>query len=309
MFRGGVIQFDKWNFDKLHINIGNYTSMATGLTFVIGLNHDYHCVTTAELERTFGVTNVSSGTAVNHHQIIIGHDVWIGTGCTIMGGVHIGNGAVIGAGAVVAKDVPPYAIVVGNPGKVIKYRFAKDVIDKLLDMKWWYWSADEIKKNSKYMNNPQDFIAIFEKKTKRKSNKDFISKNLSEFRQAGKKIFVIPVVDDAGFPEWKAAVEEYLSNTAVLNQNVLLLLLAASCDKEKIEKYVMSLSCVSDSIPTIFTYQLSGNEDAEIEDIKTIVSQADVLITERTPLTMKCYDYAADYGIAARYVLDGNIFS
>lgn len=67
----------------------------------------------------------------------IGHDVWIGSEAIILPGVTIGTGAIIGAGAVVAKDVPPYAVVVGNPGQVVKYRFAQALIDRLLQSEWW----------------------------------------------------------------------------------------------------------------------------------------------------------------------------
>ncbi len=63
----------------------------------------------------------------------------------ILGGVTIGHGAVIGAGAVVTKDVPPYAIVVGNPARVLRYRFSPELIGKLLDAKWWDLPADVIK--------------------------------------------------------------------------------------------------------------------------------------------------------------------
>lgn len=76
--------------------------------------------------------------------VVIGHDVWIGINCIIVDGVKIGNGAVIGAGAVVTKDIPPYAIAVGVPARVVKYRFTPDVIDRLQDIKWWNWSDDEI---------------------------------------------------------------------------------------------------------------------------------------------------------------------
>ena len=65
-------------------------------------------------------------------RTIIGHDVWIGSQAIILPGVTIGTGAVIGAGAVVAKDVPAYAVAVGNPARVVKYRFERDLIDRLL---------------------------------------------------------------------------------------------------------------------------------------------------------------------------------
>ena len=67
---------------------------------------------------------------------IIGDDVWIGTNVVILPGVHIGQGAIIGAGAVVTKDVPPYACVGGVPAKLLKYRFPKETIEKLLKINW-----------------------------------------------------------------------------------------------------------------------------------------------------------------------------
>lgn len=74
----------------------------------------------------------------------IGNDVWIGNGVKILQGVSIGDGAVIGAGAIVSKDVPPYAIVVGVPGKIIKYRFDEITIEKLLKLRWWDYKPREL---------------------------------------------------------------------------------------------------------------------------------------------------------------------
>jgi hypothetical protein len=79
-------------------------------------------------------------------DITIENDVWIGAKSTIMSGVKIGNGAVIGATTTVTKDVPPYAIVVGNPGKVVKYRFTEKQIDLLLQISWWNWDEEKIKR-------------------------------------------------------------------------------------------------------------------------------------------------------------------
>jgi acetyltransferase-like isoleucine patch superfamily enzyme len=77
----------------------------------------------------------------------IGNDVWIGVNAIILSGLQIGDGSVIGAGAVVTKDVPPYAIVGGTPAKVIGSRFPQDIVQKLLEKKWWDAPEDEIKKN------------------------------------------------------------------------------------------------------------------------------------------------------------------
>lgn len=80
----------------------------------------------------------------NPKKTKIGNDVWIGRNVIILNGASIGNGAVIGAGSVVTKDIPDYAVAVGNPVRVIKYRFTQEQIEKLNDIKWWDWSLEEI---------------------------------------------------------------------------------------------------------------------------------------------------------------------
>ena len=82
--------------------------------------------------------------------VYIGNNVWIGDNVIILADVTVGDGAVIGAGAVVTKDVPPFAIAVGVPAKVIKKRFSEGIIKELLDIKWWDWQEDKIKRNKKF---------------------------------------------------------------------------------------------------------------------------------------------------------------
>ncbi|MCE1245140.1 MAG: CatB-related O-acetyltransferase [Firmicutes bacterium] len=83
----------------------------------------------------------------NRGDIVIGNDVWIGYDAIIMAGVTIGDGAIIGTRAVVTRNVPPYAIVGGIPAKVIRYRFNRQTIDTLLEIKWWNWDAEKIAAN------------------------------------------------------------------------------------------------------------------------------------------------------------------
>ena len=87
----------------------------------------------------------------NKGDIVIGNDVWIGYEAVIMAGVHIGDGAIIAARAVVTKDVPPYTIVGGTPAKEIRKRFDAEVIQQLLMLKWWDWSADNIRQCLPYI--------------------------------------------------------------------------------------------------------------------------------------------------------------
>ena len=78
-------------------------------------------------------------------RCVMGNDVWIGHGAIILPGVKLGNGAAVGAGAVVTKDVPPFAIVVGNPGRVLRYRFSPESIAALERISWWDWEHDKLR--------------------------------------------------------------------------------------------------------------------------------------------------------------------
>lgn len=93
-------------------------------------------------------------------SVIIGNDVWIGSHVLINGGVKIGDGAVIGAGAVVVKDVPPYAIVGGVPAKIIRYRFSEEIISKLLEIKWWNMSEEQLKNRIYYFQREDVSIEL-----------------------------------------------------------------------------------------------------------------------------------------------------
>ncbi|WP_027087253.1 CatB-related O-acetyltransferase [Cohnella panacarvi] len=95
-------------------------------------------------------------------KIVIGNDVWIGAKTVILPSVHIGNGAIVAAGAVVTKDVPDYAIVAGVPAKVIKYRFSREEITILNEIRWWEWPDEKIASKSKLFANPKLFFKYFQ---------------------------------------------------------------------------------------------------------------------------------------------------
>jgi virginiamycin A acetyltransferase len=88
--------------------------------------------------------------------------VWIGHNTTILSGVKIGNGAILGNGCIVTKDVEPYSIVTGIPARKIKKRFDDEIIQYLLEIKWWNWSESKIKKNKNFFYQNQNASTLKE---------------------------------------------------------------------------------------------------------------------------------------------------
>lgn len=102
-------------------------------------------------------------------KITIGNDVFIGANVTVLDGITIGDGAVIGAGAVVSKDIPPYAIAVGCPIKIIRYRFSEENINKLLKIKWWDFDEQKLTDVEKYFFDTDSFIKKYDEPGKEKN--------------------------------------------------------------------------------------------------------------------------------------------
>ena len=152
------------------IIFGNFSAISWDGKFELGLNlyHNYHNVSHYGLwcfdwdyPREFLPPQ-------ENHKIEIGNDVWIGRGCTLKNSnpekpLIIGDGAVVASDSVVVKNVPPYAIVGGNPARVIKYRFSEDIIQALLRIKWWNWDIDKIYENFKYFNRVEEFVSMHDK--------------------------------------------------------------------------------------------------------------------------------------------------
>lgn len=100
----------------------------------------------------------SENKITDRKKITIGNDVFIGANVTVLDGITIGDGAVIGAGAVVSKDIPPYAVAVGSPIQIIKYRFDEETIRKLLEIRWWNFDKNHLNDFLKYNNKTELFL-------------------------------------------------------------------------------------------------------------------------------------------------------
>lgn len=139
------------------IMVGNYSSIGSGCYFHdIGDNH--LCVINKKCVFT---TNWEQPTL--KEDIVIGNDVWIAQGVRVLPGVKIGDGAIIGAGAVVSRDVPPFAVIVGNPGKIARFRFSEEQIEKLLQIKWWEWTEEACTHARENMKDIDVFLEKYDK--------------------------------------------------------------------------------------------------------------------------------------------------
>ena len=138
-----------------NVTIGNFCSIAN-LCTIGAQQHPVHFLTTFPFEEILAETAKK--------PTLIGSDVWIGCNSVIMEGVNVGHGAVIGAGAVVTKDVPPYAIVVGTPAKVIRYRFHVELIVGLLETRWWDQTAEVIR--TLPIRDPESTVSVLRSLTK-----------------------------------------------------------------------------------------------------------------------------------------------
>lgn len=129
----GALHVYQWGNQDEFLEIGNYVSIADGVTFLTGGNHQYDGITTFPVKVKF---LGHPKEALTNGKIHVGDDVWIGHNVLILSGVHIGQGSIIGAGSVVTKDISPYSIVGGSPAKLIKFRFSDEIIKEMLKIRY-----------------------------------------------------------------------------------------------------------------------------------------------------------------------------
>jgi acetyltransferase-like isoleucine patch superfamily enzyme len=127
------------------LRIGRFTSIAPGVTILLGGEHHLEWVTSYPFPLLFADAQRLPGYPYSSGDVSIGNDVWIGQDVLILSGVTIGDGAVIGAGSVVAHDVEPFSIWVGNPARFVRRRFPPETIAALQRIAWWDWPIERVK--------------------------------------------------------------------------------------------------------------------------------------------------------------------
>lgn len=256
--------------------IGRYTSVANDVLFETELASQ---LVKANMQR----------------QIIIGNDVWIGDHVIISDGVRIGNGAVVAAGAVVTEDVPPYAIVMGNPARVVKYRYSPELIKALLRIKWWNWSDDTVASRAQEMTDIISFVTKYHQPDIYVKGK--AAEFLRERRTVGKTIYCFSIDNTSDIPIWEKVVDAYL-RTFTKESHVALFLEILPKSMDILPLLDKKISDIGENAPEILKGQIDTGENLEL------IQNTDIYIASAHPRCMFYIDYADNYDVEVRSGFD-----
>lgn len=271
--------------DNCHsVQIGKYCSLADKITLIIDVNHDYRSVSTGVMSFMQGVEKKSK--IKRKGQVIIENEVWVGSGATIMGGVVIHSGAVVAAESVVTKDVPPYAIVGGNPAKIIKYRFEPEQIQKLLDIGWWYW--DDAKLEQCKQDFCLDVDLFIEKHHAHSVKNNAIS---CAYKKTKDIILFIPDFDNS-YPLYPKIIKDYFCcYNHKTSMQLVIFILENENTEANIEKLVALLENHHDENADIVI------QTGYAHEIEGYISISSKFITTRSIATVYYSYLAGKYGV------------
>lgn len=313
---GGKMNILEWY--NGHLLVGKFSSLSWGLSFDIGHNHVYKNVVTTypfetadrfksflERNHPYDLNSVPKlRTLNNKFQIIIGHDVWMGHDAKIFGGVKIGTGAIIGSNSVVAKDIPPYAVAVGNPAKVVKYRFPPEVIKKLSAIKWWNWELDKILANLPKMYDVEKFLAEHYSPELEIFPDDEISEQIKKFRAADKNVYAFVADFRVNKPLWKRIVKGFCNSNS---QNAVLIIFlppgTLQSDADEVQKLFAETKKAYDN-PLIIC---SPAKDGKNFSIPALRNATHFLMT-RESVSLECTDFLHDTDVKIISAFDDGIF-
>ena len=274
------------------IAIGKGTSVADGVLLICDLDHDFTAVAQGDLKSLGG--GVTAQKTRRRGSIIMQNDVWVATDATIMPGVTLHNGCIVAAKSVVTKSVPPYAVVGGNPARILRYRFNKDIIDALQKIAWWDWdmATQQLRK--------KDFSLPIE---------EFVKKYLplaedtgaAPHQGHGSNTVFFPIDVGEPFPLYPKILGEYFAKDRPDTE--LLIYIPAERSTEAniraveriLERYEERDCCV--------TFQTRVTLDERI-----LFQGANYYITTRSQETVHRTCLAAQYGVKVLYGTDSPLF-
>ena len=260
-----------------NLQIGKYSSLAEDIIFMIDVNHDYMSVCQGNISEF--KDNPLPKKIKRKGQIIIENDVWIGHGAMIMNGVTIHSGAVVAANSVVTKDVPPYAVVGGNPAKVIKYRFPQETIEKLLKICWWNWTSEEITaRRSDFLLSTEQFAEKYYSQAEASFSAIKNAPSPVEMRSGENFLFAVDSQDE--FPLYKKIIGEFCTrfdNT----ENQLILMLDPQNADVMFEQISKVLEIYQEK--NVYIYIYNGSAENIMPSVETYISSrisSNVYLTE-----------------------------
>jgi hypothetical protein len=155
-------KFVVYNLPAEQLVIGRYCSISADATIMTGGEHATDQVSTWPFDNFVdSLPNPTRSYRVKPNTTL-GSDVWMGRSAFVGGGANVAHGVVIGAGAVVMRDLEPYAVAVGNPAKVIRLRFSEKIVEQLLRIAWWDWTAEEvIERRELFYGSVEAFVERF----------------------------------------------------------------------------------------------------------------------------------------------------
>lgn len=273
------------------IAIGRGTALADNVLLMIDQDHDFSAVAQSARSIVRGYTGRKTR---RRGSIVIQNDVWVGSGAAIMPGVTLHNGCIVAAKSVVTKDVPPFAIVGGNPARVLRYRFDKDVVDALQKIAWWDWD-EETQRQRK-----EDFALPVE---------EFAKKYLPQAEGIGAEPLTwhgsntvfFPIDVGEPFPLYPKILEEYFSKDRP-DTELLIYIPEKHSTWENIQK-VEGMLKKYEARDSCVTLQVGVTLDERI-----LMQGADYYITTRSAETVRRTCLAEQYGAKVLYGTDWPLF-
>ena len=285
-----------------NVQVGRHSSIAHDVTFIVDMNHDYKKVCQGRIS---GIKYNRPEQIRRKGQIIIMNDCWIGEKATILSGVTIGNGAVVAAESVVTKDVPPYAIVAGNPAKIIGYRFDEKQIEALNLLRWWNWDLAKVQECAcELYGNIDDFISKHIDDA-RKSLNEIVPADIKPIEKHGQgeeKIYLYIPDFEQDYPTYPQVIDSFVKSCSGTNTELLIYVKEDELLEEKLGVLDTIFESYADADCYVNLY--IGN----LLDERSLFGQVDAYITNRSIENVKRMDIADVFGISVISGVDLPVF-